>query len=100
MKYCIQAWSSHLVNDIETLEKVIEYHNCRQKRQRGDLIAVYKILTGKEDMDPACLFQFASQEMNLHGHHLKLYKKPRRLIVKNTSLRELSVCGTRYQTML
>jgi len=34
------------------------------------------MLTGKEDRDPACLLQFASRELNLSGHHLKLYKKP------------------------
>jgi len=37
--------------NITTLEK---------RRQRGDLIEMYKIMTGKKDMDPPRLFQFAS----------------------------------------
>jgi len=40
---------------------------------------VYKILTGKEDMDLMRLFQFASRDLNLCGRHLKLYKKQCRL---------------------
>jgi len=43
---------------------------------------VYKMLTGKEDMDPMCLFQFASRDLNLHGCHLKLYKQQCRLNVR------------------
>ena len=104
MEYCIQAWSPHLVKDIETLEKVqrratkwvtgmkgktyeqrlrlLNITTLEKRRQRGDLIEVYKILTGKEDIDPSYFFQFASQELNLRGHHLKLYKKPCRLNVR------------------
>jgi len=36
-------------------------------------------MTGNEDMDPMHLFQFASRDLNLRGHHLKLYKKQCRL---------------------
>jgi len=36
---------------------------------------MYKILTGKENMDPTRLFQFASRDLNLRGHGLKLYEK-------------------------
>jgi len=84
MEYCIQAWSPHLVKDTETLEKVqrramkcvtgmkgrtyeqrlqlLNITTLEKRRQRGDLIEVYKILTGKEDMDPTCMFQFASRD--------------------------------------
>jgi len=48
--------------NITTLEK---------RRQRGDIIEIYKILTGKKDMDPTRLFQFASRGLNFRGHHLK-----------------------------
>ena len=104
MEYCIQAWSPHLVKDIETLEKVqqratkcvigmkgktyeqrlqlLNITTLEKRRQRGDLIEVYKILTGKEDMDPTYMFQFANRDLNLRGHHLKLYKKPCRLNVR------------------
>ena len=100
----IQAWSPHLVKDIETLEKVqrratkcvigmkgktyeqrlqlLNITTLKKRRQRGDLIEVYKILTGKQDMDPTYLFQFANWDLNLRGHYLKLYKKPCRLNVR------------------
>ena len=53
-----------------------------ERRQRVDLIEVYKILTGKEDIDSSRLFQLASQDLNLRGHHLKLYKNPCHLNVR------------------
>jgi len=64
------------------------YEQCVQlfditKLQKGDLIKVYKILTGKEDMDLTRLFQFASRDLNLRGHHLKLYKKQCHVNVTN-----------------
>jgi len=43
---------------------------------------VYKIPTGKEDMDPTCTFQFASLQLNLREHQLKLYKKSCRLNIR------------------
>jgi len=54
--------------------KLLKLTTLERKRQRGDLIEVYKILT--------CLFQLASQDLNLRGHHLKLYKKPCHVNVK------------------
>jgi len=44
---------------------------------------VYKTLIGKEDMDLTLLYQFASRDLNLRGHHLKLYKKLCRLNITN-----------------
>ena len=70
LEYCIQAWSPHLVKDIEVLEKVqraatklitelkkLEYNEklrrldhttLQRQRIRGDLIETDKILSGKE----------------------------------------------------
>jgi len=42
--------------DTWTAPVAIEHYNMEIRRQRGDLIEVYKILTGKEDMDPTRLF--------------------------------------------
>ena len=70
------------VEDLWRTTKAVETDNTGKKRQRGDLIEVYKILTGKEDIDSSCLFQLASQHLNLRGHHLKLYKKPCHLNVR------------------
>jgi len=43
---------------------------------------VYKIPTGKKDMDLTRLFQFSSWHLNFRGRHLKLYKKQCRLKVR------------------
>jgi len=73
MEYYIQAWSPYMSKGIEVLENV----HCRatkcvvgvrnkpydlrlntaleKRRQRGDLIKVYKILPGKEDIDSSAL---------------------------------------------
>jgi len=111
MEYCIQAWSPHFVKDIETLEKVqrratkcvtgmkgrtyeqrlqlLNVTTLEKRRQRGDLIDVYKILMDKEDMDPTCMFQFASRELNLRGHQLKLYKKSSRLNIRQETHQQM-----------
>ena len=62
--------------------KLLKLTTLERRRQRGDLIEVYKIVTGKEDIDSSCLFQLASQDLNFRGHHLKLYKKPCHLNVR------------------
>jgi len=75
MEYCIQAWSNHLVKDIQTLESVqrtatrmvglstfkkLPYESrlhrlgltmLERSRIRGDLIETFKILTGIEKVD-------------------------------------------------
>jgi len=44
-----------------------------EKRQtRRDLIEIYELLTGKENIDPTKLFEIADSKYNLRGHHLKL----------------------------
>ena len=70
MEYCVQAWSTYLVKDIECLEKVqrsatkmvrgldhMSYDkrlnvlgllSHEQRRLRGDVIEAYKILNGKD----------------------------------------------------
>jgi len=82
------------------MNSACSYWTLKERRQRENLIEVYKILTDREDMDPTRLFQFASRDFNLRDHHLKLYKKQCRLNVRKiTSCSESSVCGTHYQTM-
>ena len=53
-----------------------------EKRVNRDLIEVYKILTGKENIDPAQLFESTDSNYNLCGHHLKLHKQPCRLDIQ------------------
>lgn len=101
LEYCVQVWSPHLVKDIETLEQVqrratklvdgikkysyekrLKYLGLTtlyQRRKRGDMIEVYKLLTNKERIDSGQFFQRASMDHGLRGHSLKLYTKRARL---------------------
>jgi hypothetical protein len=55
------------------------------RRQRGDLIEVYKILTGKENIEYGSFFQLASSEREMRGHELKLYHRRSRLDIRKFS---------------
>jgi len=110
--YCIYAWSStHTIKDIDvenvhsktgnelcwwyeikrhTYEerlKLLKLTVLERKRERGDLIEEFKILTGREDVAPSRLFQLALKDLNLCGHHLKLYKSHVDLMSENITFR-------------
>ena len=73
LEFCIQAWSPHFVKDIQVLEnvqkaatnlvpklrkysyadrlKTIGITSLKERRVRGDMIEVYKLLTGKEHIE-------------------------------------------------
>ena len=94
LEYCVQAWRPHLVKDIELLESVqrratrmipslkgltysqrleaLNLTSLETRRLRGDLIEVYKIVKGFDDINSSKFFKFS--ETNLRGHDLKLYK--------------------------
>ena len=48
-----------------------------KRRLRGDLIEVYKLLTGKENVDYKLLFQLDDTCYNTRGHKYKLKKQIR-----------------------
>ena len=48
----------------------------------GDTIEVYKIITGKESIDGQQFFEKVSNEHNLRGHTMKLYKGRSRLGIR------------------
>jgi len=104
MEFCVQAWSPSMVKDIQILEKVqqratkwvtdlqnksyderlkvLKLTSLEKRRKRGDLIEIYKIITGKEDIDSKNLFRIAANDHGLRGHQLRIYKQPCRLNVR------------------
>jgi hypothetical protein len=94
LECCIQAWSPHLTKDIKCLEQVqraatrlvpairknsyetrlvkLGLTTLERRRARGDLIEVYKILTGKERVESRQFFQLAENLKGLRGHSWKL----------------------------
>jgi ribonuclease P/MRP protein subunit RPP40 len=104
LEYCVQVWSPHLQKDIQLLEKVqrkstklvrgftkLSYQQrlerlglttLEKRRERGDLIEAYKLLTGKENIDSNQFFQLATKDCGLRGHTLKLFQQRSRLNVR------------------
>ena len=95
LEYSVQAWRPHLRKDIDLIERVqrratklisslkdMTYENrlkllnlttLETRRLRGDLIEVYKILKGFDDIDSSRFFELSS-ERRTRGHILKLFK--------------------------
>ena len=94
LEYCVQAWRPHLQKDIDLIEgvqrratklipslKVKSYQDRLQilklptlenRRLRGDMIEVFKLLTGFTDVQYTKFFQLGSTLTR--GHSLKLHK--------------------------
>ena len=91
LEYCVQAWSPYYAKDILMLEKVqrratnlviglkeftyekrltqLKLYRLEERRLRGDLIETFKLLTGKENIDPDQCFNINLN--NLRGHSEK-----------------------------
>lgn len=94
LEYCVQAWRPHLQKDINLLEnvqrratklipnlkeksyqdrlKILKLTTLENRRIRGDLIEVFKLLKGFTDVDFNKFFQLSNT--STRGHSLKLHK--------------------------
>ena len=59
--------------------KMIGITSLKERRVRGDMIEVYKLLTGKEQIDSGQFFTLAQPHYSLRGHEKKLVKERSRL---------------------
>ena len=102
LDYCVQAWRPHYRKDVDKLEKVqrratkmvegLEGYSYEDRLRilglttletrflRADLIEVFKILRGFENLDPDRFFQVVGDGVR-RGHSFKLFKKRYRLDV-------------------
>ena len=60
--------------------------SLERRRQRGDLIETYKILSGKEKVSPNCLFTLDKNPYSTRSHELKLYTRRSRLELSQKKL--------------
>ena len=119
LEYAVQAWNPWLQKDKDLLEAVqrravrmvsglegkdyldrlkeVGLTTLEARRERGDMIETWKILTGKENVNPASWFQMASegdQTTRQASHPLNLYRPQwARLDMRNNyfSARDLSL---------
>jgi len=53
--------------------QILNLTSLEKRRVRGDLIEVFKIVTGREKVEATAFFDFASSTHNLRGHKYKMY---------------------------
>ena len=93
LEYCVQAWAPHYRQDIDMLEAVqrratrmihgfnrldykdrlkeLNMFSVRRRYVRGDMIQVYKMFTGRDDIDINDFFEVLG-EGRTRGHNKKL----------------------------
>ena len=64
---------------------MLDLTSLKDRRERGDMVEVYKILNGKEHIDSRQFFQVADDHYSLQGHRMKLSKKRSRLDIRKRS---------------
>jgi hypothetical protein len=106
LEYCVQAWRPFLERDIDNLEKVqrraskminecklLNYNDrlvktglvtLEDRRTRGDMIEVFKIINGIDNLDVKNFFSFAGSSRT-RGHKHKLTKSRSRLDIRKHS---------------
>jgi len=73
--------------------KRLKLTTLEKRRQRGDLIEAYEILTGKERVDPNCFFMLDQKHYSTRGHELKLYTRRSRLELRKNFFSQRVVSG-------
>ena len=103
LEYCVQAWRPYFKKNIENLEKVqhkatkmideckhLKYEDrliqtglttLEERRTRGDLIEVFKMIKGLNKIDYRSFFEIA-QNSRTRGHRFELRKNRSRLDVR------------------
>jgi ribonuclease P/MRP protein subunit RPP40 len=103
LEYCVQAWRPHYGKDISGLERVqrratrmingykgLSYEerlvrtgliSLEDRRTRGDLIQVFKLIRGFDKVDYNRFFQLV-QSTRTRGHRFKIVKQRSRLDVR------------------
>jgi len=66
--------------------KRLKMTSLEKKRQYGDLIETYKILTDKKRIDPNCFIMLDKKHYSTRGHKLKLYTRRSRLELRKKLL--------------
>jgi hypothetical protein len=106
LEYCVQAWRPYLQKDIDLLEKIqhratkmisalkdktyeerlaiLGLTTLETRRVRGDLIEVFKMFKGLEDISWEQFFELA-RISQLRGHRFKLFKRRFNLDVRKYS---------------
>ena len=107
LEYANSIWSPLLQKDKELLEKVqrratkiipeikdlpyqdrletLKIPTLSYRRLRGDLIQVYKILHGVNDVQKEAFFEMSSEETGTRGNSMKIQKKHARLNIRKNS---------------
>ena len=103
LDYCVQVWSPYLKKDINRIEQIqhratrmingfwkFDYESrldkCKlialeDRRTRGDLIEVYKLINGIDKVDYRNFFELVNSDKT-RGHRYKLVKKRCKLEVR------------------
>ena len=117
LEFCIQSWSPYLHKDIETLERVqrtatrlvpqlrkfcyeerlrkLGLTTLKERRLRGDMIEVFKLLGGWEKIYYRQFFPWL-RLYNTRGHNQCLYREVIQGCVRCSSASELSNTGTGF----
>ena len=71
--------------DYSTILQKLGITTLKVRRERGDMIETYKILTGKERINSEQFFHLAKNDHGLRGHRWKIIKERSRLDIRKYS---------------